>query len=60
MDIEIILIIVFYIVPAVFLIWQAAKNNCQDATAYTGAIIPIFNLILLYGVIRYMIEHEEG
>lgn len=58
MEIEVILL-VLYIAPAIFLIWQAAKNNCQDATTYTGAIIPIFNLILLYGVIRYMIEHEE-
>lgn len=59
MEIEVILL-VLYIAPAIFLIWQAAKNNCQDATAYTGAIIPIINLIMLYGVIHYMIEHKDS
>lgn len=55
--IELILPLVFYVIPALYLIYKARKNNA-DRVAYSVSLFPIFNIVVAVYVLWYFHKYK--
>lgn len=56
--IEFVLILVFYTIPALYIILKAKMNNADDV-AYIAATIPLLNIVMAVYVLWYSLKHKK-